>query len=1307
MNLLARIKAAFTPEKFFNSSMTILRGEPAKRSPFEYRAAVNAYRSWIYAAANLNAVAVASQPLRLYVRNKSQSTKLWNTRKASRRTKAYLFGDLEQRPSRYALTKAAEYGDDFEVVDDAHPILQLLSKVNQYQNGFDATVLRVLYGELTGNAYIHPVIDQRLGIPVQLWTMPSQFVEVVPGQQGEDFVKAYRYGATEEQKRENTYAPDEVIHFKRPNPADMYYGIGKVEAAWGAIMANDAIHEMDVAFFANKARPDYLLVVKSPAHDDELERLEVSIDEKLRGSKRTGRFLTTTADIDLKPLSFPPKDLAGRDQIVEEIAAVFGVPVSMLKANDPNLASATVGFASWKQTTILPLLRMDEETLNQNLLPLFNIEEDAFLAYDNPVSEDEKFAFEKLRSMVAGGIMTANEARMREGLEPVEDPMADNLLVNGQPLGGPAPVAPLGMASSAPDGLTGPLDASNEIEEPPMLPTQPEQKDALSDCVSEKIPTLIEEGYPQDQAVAIAYSMCAEGKTLDEIETKAIGDIDTRPPQSVADNARRALEVRARKPESERGMTAVGIARARDLMNRVRLSEDTIRRMVSYFERHEVDKQGSTWDEQGKGWQAWNGWGGDDGFAWAKRKIEEFDRERERNSERKKKCACGCASKNGGGDPPAKPSERISGSDSNEEGSASGSRGGIEISESTEKALRSKVDEHNEKHGDEKGKRVDLGMLKAVYRRGAGAFSTSHRTGVGRGQWAMARVNAFLTLVRRGKPEDADYTTDFDLLPDGHPKKSDAKKSACGCGCDRDPFEGLSIDDAWTKALEVIAEEIDCIDEKNCGVGSEGFEEGNNCGGSSGGGGGSSESSSAPKESNPSSDKPKAPKKPRSSKPAKGSPPAEGMAKPQSHSVELPAKPSRITIDVAENAFRAMGYQMSAWKPSATGTTVTLKDDSGKESKLPISDAVNLIYANSSDPKANAAPAMKPKKSLLSDLWTKMIEADEIEPPHVLTKDLGKDALKEFDKITKREDELGKSVGRIFDRQVKAVLERIAKQDAPTQELAAEVQSLLESKKWRKEIVDALRPYLEDSLAAGIILGKTTLEKMKALPVNFDKHGEDLKAYARTESIRLANRAADSTNRWTAVKFSKVIGDGVANGETIPEIAERVKTWAVKDGDAERATTRRALTIARTEAQRASRRAEVEAWKASGVVTGKTWLLAPDPCEFCEAASDAFSKNAVGLDDSFYQKGDLLFGSPDKEGNRREMLMDYEDIDGPPLHPNCRCALQPRLDDEFEAEMQQAERELAEAEAENLRQIIAENAEEIAAIDAQVERIMR
>ena len=87
----------------------------------------------------------------------------------------------------------------------------------------------------------------------------------------------------------------------------------------------------------------------------------------------------------------------------------------------------------------------------------------------------------------------------------------------------------------------------------------------------------------------------------------------------MADNARQALEVRRIKPMSERGMTSVGLARARDISNRVELSADTVQRMLSFFARHEVDKQGSTWDEKGKGWQAWNGWGGDEGYAWAKK----------------------------------------------------------------------------------------------------------------------------------------------------------------------------------------------------------------------------------------------------------------------------------------------------------------------------------------------------------------------------------------------------------------------------------------------------------------------------------------------------------------------------------------------------------------------------------------------------------------------------------------------------------------------------------------------------------------
>ena len=105
---------------------------------------------------------------------------------------------------------------------------------------------------------------------------------------------------------------------------------------------------------------------------------------------------------------------------------------------------------------------------------------------------------------------------------------------------------------------------------------------------------------------------------------KKYSHIDFTPPKGAQESAKRALEVRADKPPSQRGMTPVGIARARDLANGQTLSPDTVRRMLAYFTRHEVDKQGSTWDEQGKGWQAWNGWGGDAGFSFARKVVKQM-----------------------------------------------------------------------------------------------------------------------------------------------------------------------------------------------------------------------------------------------------------------------------------------------------------------------------------------------------------------------------------------------------------------------------------------------------------------------------------------------------------------------------------------------------------------------------------------------------------------------------------------------------------------------------------------------------------
>lgn len=103
----------------------------------------------------------------------------------------------------------------------------------------------------------------------------------------------------------------------------------------------------------------------------------------------------------------------------------------------------------------------------------------------------------------------------------------------------------------------------------------------------------------------------------------ALSDVDLTPTEEMASAARRGLELRKKHG---RGGTEVGVARARDLSNRKTLSPSTVRRMNSYFARHEIDKQGEGWGEDSAGYIAWLLWGGDPGRAWAKRKDKELDK---------------------------------------------------------------------------------------------------------------------------------------------------------------------------------------------------------------------------------------------------------------------------------------------------------------------------------------------------------------------------------------------------------------------------------------------------------------------------------------------------------------------------------------------------------------------------------------------------------------------------------------------------------------------------------------------------------
>jgi len=110
-----------------------------------------------------------------------------------------------------------------------------------------------------------------------------------------------------------------------------------------------------------------------------------------------------------------------------------------------------------------------------------------------------------------------------------------------------------------------------------------------------------------------------------------------KPTAGMREEAQRGLDWRK---EYGRGGTEVGVARARDIVNGKNLSEDTVKRMFSFFSRHEVDKQAEGFSPGEEGYPsagriAWALWGGDAGFSWSRDKVAGMDEDRAVQTEEK------------------------------------------------------------------------------------------------------------------------------------------------------------------------------------------------------------------------------------------------------------------------------------------------------------------------------------------------------------------------------------------------------------------------------------------------------------------------------------------------------------------------------------------------------------------------------------------------------------------------------------------------------------------------------------------------
>lgn len=249
----------------------------------------------------------------------------------------------------------------------------------------------------------------------------------------------------------------------------------------------------------------------------------------------------------------------------------------------------------------------------------------------------------------------------------------------------------------------------------------------------------------------------------DKYELATYGDYGS----GVRNNAKRGIELN--KKVNNKCATSVGKIRAQQLSRGEKLSLSTIKRMYSYLSRAETYYDPN--DSKACGTISYLLWGGKAGLAWSRGKLRELgelsEQELAKYDDKGRIVRSPKAPKSDTPNPNPK-----RGGQRNPKGAAGKGRG-VNVPDRVLKSLQTKADDFNEKYKSKLGYGTTVGQLKSVYQRGVGAYQTSHSPEVKSAeQWGQARVNAYIYLLKNGRPQNAKYTTDYDLLPKKHPKSS-------------------------------------------------------------------------------------------------------------------------------------------------------------------------------------------------------------------------------------------------------------------------------------------------------------------------------------------------------------------------------------------------------------------------------------------------------------------------------------------------------------------------------------------------------
>jgi HK97 family phage portal protein len=292
-------------------------------------------------------------------------------RRAMLNSWVYTAVQIIMREASAAQFEVVEHSANGEPVSlTKHALMDVIQRPNPVMGRSFLWQYTIAWLQISGNAYWFVACD-RQNRPVELWPLPAQDVEPVPGDE-ERFIDYYEYTANGA-----IYSiPAEVmVHLRLPNPFDVFRGLSPLSAALLASDSDTAMARWNAQFFSSdNVMPSAIINLSSgdpsmPINPADAEALKTDLRANYAAHRRK-TAVTAANRLDVALLGWSAREMdfiSGRQFTKEEVYSIYGIPGGLLDKNATE-ANATTADHIFKEKTIWPLLNLMAEQLTSELV---------------------------------------------------------------------------------------------------------------------------------------------------------------------------------------------------------------------------------------------------------------------------------------------------------------------------------------------------------------------------------------------------------------------------------------------------------------------------------------------------------------------------------------------------------------------------------------------------------------------------------------------------------------------------------------------------------------------------------------------------------------------------------------------------------------------------------------------------------------------------------------------------------------------------------------------------------------------------